>query len=440
MSESSSEMPSKLNFDRQGESLLAQIAIQEKNIHERLGSVCGSKFHPINLIFEDKKTGGRVYCGNLSAATSSNILQENNISNVIDCRARPDSTELPCIQRHNFPVENWVETVKQRRCSVLEYMRPTLDFLDTAVARGESTLVHCLAGAHRAGTASVAYLMHRLGMTRLEATDLAKSRRSVINPFGRLVTFLEVLQKDLRQRREANKNDKLGSFDGTGGDQVTSASSITMQGEDSSSKLTGYKFALHNDVAWKTHLQEKGYVVIAAALTAKETADAHRLLWDDIESLWPGTKPPAVTSAPAPESVEFTEIGAGAQCTGAAATARVAASNDESGEAAGKDTKEKTPILPTAAPPRLGSSPNWAAIKGLPSHGLVPQLCQSAGAWAVRGAPGVRRVFAKIWGCPEQSLITSMDCVIAWRPWGKNLNVDVEIRIADVCWIYTIYY
>jgi len=47
--------------------------------------------------------------------------------------------------------------------------------------------------------------------------------------------------------------------------------------------------------------------------------------------------------------------------------------------------------------------------------GIVPWLAQSAGAWAVRGWPGVKRAFARIWRTEE--LIVSMDCALLWRPW-----------------------
>lgn len=47
--------------------------------------------------------------------------------------------------------------------------------------------------------------------------------------------------------------------------------------------------------------------------------------------------------------------------------------------------------------------------------GLAPWLAQSAGAWAVRGWPGVKQAFARIWD--TEDLIVSMDCVLVWRPW-----------------------
>mmetsp|Transcript_32547 Transcript_32547/g.44168 ORF Transcript_32547/g.44168 Transcript_32547/m.44168 type:complete len:327 (+) Transcript_32547:46-1026(+) len=51
----------------------------------------------------------------------------------------------------------------------------------------------------------------------------------------------------------------------------------------------------------------------------------------------------------------------------------------------------------------------------LKESGVVPWLAQSAGAWAVRGWPGVKQAFARIW--ETEDLIVSMDCVLLWRPW-----------------------
>eukprot|EP00419_Tripos_fusus_P053136 CAMPEP_0172809424 /NCGR_PEP_ID=MMETSP1075-20121228/8221_1 /TAXON_ID=2916 /ORGANISM="Ceratium fusus, Strain PA161109" /LENGTH=335 /DNA_ID=CAMNT_0013648637 /DNA_START=38 /DNA_END=1045 /DNA_ORIENTATION=+ len=51
----------------------------------------------------------------------------------------------------------------------------------------------------------------------------------------------------------------------------------------------------------------------------------------------------------------------------------------------------------------------------LNQSGIVPWLAQSAGAWAVRGWPGIKQAFAYIWEVDD--LIVSMDSVLVWRPW-----------------------
>ena len=42
--------------------------------------------------------------------------------------------------------------VVARRGEVEPILKPVLEFIDDVIKRGESVLVHCLAGAHRAGT------------------------------------------------------------------------------------------------------------------------------------------------------------------------------------------------------------------------------------------------------------------------------------------------
>ena len=64
--------------------------------------------------------------------------------------------------------------------------------IDGALAKGESVLVHCLAGAHRAGTTGIMCLMHYAGMSSLEAVPTAKRLRPVIDPIGR---FPELLRR-----------------------------------------------------------------------------------------------------------------------------------------------------------------------------------------------------------------------------------------------------
>lgn len=44
--------------------------------------------------------------------------------------------------------------------SAINYFKPLFDFIDEAIKNGDNVLIHCLAGAHRAGTVGIACLMH----------------------------------------------------------------------------------------------------------------------------------------------------------------------------------------------------------------------------------------------------------------------------------------
>ena len=66
-------------------------------------------------------------------------------------------------------------------------------FIEEAISKGESVLVHCLAGAHRAGTTGCACLMHFGGLDPETAIVTAKKLRSIIDPISTFPDFLRRL-------------------------------------------------------------------------------------------------------------------------------------------------------------------------------------------------------------------------------------------------------
>merc|ERR1712018_1760 len=55
-------------------------------------------------------------------------------------------------------------------------------FIDTSLEQGESVLIHCAAGMHRAGATTVLFLMHTMNCDYENALKEAQFRRPVINP------------------------------------------------------------------------------------------------------------------------------------------------------------------------------------------------------------------------------------------------------------------
>lgn len=112
-----------------------------------------------------------------------------------------------------------------------------------------------------------------------------------------------------------------------------------------------YVFDLADEARWPKHLADHGYVVLRGVADAEQVETAKALLWGGIAQRF------------------------------------------------GHVSRE--------APSTWGFPLNQG--------GIVPWLAQSEGAWAVRGWPGVKRAFARIWR--TEDLIVSMDCVILWKPW-----------------------
>jgi len=85
---------------------------------------------------------------------------------------------------------------------LINFIKPVLEFITDVINRGESVLVHCLAGAHRAGTTGIICLMHFEGLLSKEAVLLAKSRRPIIEPIG---DFRDLLFKCDQLPRDGTK-------------------------------------------------------------------------------------------------------------------------------------------------------------------------------------------------------------------------------------------
>ena len=81
------------------------------------------------------------------------------------------------------------------------FFHRAFEFIDDAVGSGAHVLLHCVAGAHRAGTMGCAYLMHRdTSLGYQEAIAQCKARRSIVDPgmSPKLIELLERLQADHR--------------------------------------------------------------------------------------------------------------------------------------------------------------------------------------------------------------------------------------------------
>ena len=69
------------------------------------------------------------------------------------------------------------------------------------LAEGRSVLIHCLAGAHRAGSAGIACLMRLEGLDLAAATARAQAARPIIDPIHYLSFLLTQLEQAERLRQ-----------------------------------------------------------------------------------------------------------------------------------------------------------------------------------------------------------------------------------------------
>ena len=67
---------------------------------------------------------------------------------------------------------------------VVRYFNVMFSYVEAILAKGQNVMIHCLAGAHRAGTTGTAWILYKDNLSTKDAIKLAQSRRSAINPIG----------------------------------------------------------------------------------------------------------------------------------------------------------------------------------------------------------------------------------------------------------------
>ena len=173
-----------------------------------------------SLIPTDRSTYVFFNTGNQTAASSLAMLESHRISHVVNCTS--GSSKLPnyherSLKYMEFPITFWANHTDDSDASILKFASKLFTFIDSALEQGQSVLVHCLAGAHRAGlyirfstdfdmtllnslrrnlwshasgTTGCLCLMHYADLPAMPAITMAKQCRRVIDPIGMLPEYL----------------------------------------------------------------------------------------------------------------------------------------------------------------------------------------------------------------------------------------------------------
>jgi hypothetical protein len=192
-----SEIRANLDFDEEAEKLFASLGVE-------IGERGVSKYNNLDPIWKHPDTAGTLYVGNRVAAAEMSILAQHGITHVVNCTF--GASKIPNFHQgrlsyYTFPVSHWPQFVNSE-ASCLQFVNALFDFIDTALRGGNSVLIHCLAGAHRAGTTGCLCLMKYADLNFIKAVKMAKQLRPIIDPIGQLPELLVGYEK-ARQSEKA---------------------------------------------------------------------------------------------------------------------------------------------------------------------------------------------------------------------------------------------
>ena len=138
------------------------------------------------------------------------MLLAHGITRVVNCKSEDDPNfheRDPDFEYLRFPIAYHRRDLSQRNnvTATLKYFGRLHNWVDAQLAENKSVLIHCLAGAHRAGTASISYVMHAGKMSKDDAILIAQRQRPVISPIGSFPELLDKLEAALGERNEERR-------------------------------------------------------------------------------------------------------------------------------------------------------------------------------------------------------------------------------------------
>jgi hypothetical protein len=163
-----------------------------------------------NPIYRSPETNATLFVGNARCATSASMLAEINVKRIVFCQARGEGEMAfrsdPAFKYLEYPIGHWRSTLTMspKPIQTQAYFEPLFTFVENELAAGNNVLIHCLAGAHRAGTAGVACLMHLCDLEPSQAITIAQTARPAINPIGDFPKLLRALDTARRVGGEAS--------------------------------------------------------------------------------------------------------------------------------------------------------------------------------------------------------------------------------------------
>lgn len=181
-----------MDYDDEARKLFATLGLDAS------GAGNSRSYNPMDPIYRDTSTGGTVFVGNNTAAQNLAELQRSGVTHVVNC-----TDNLPLYHEGQLTYLRFNISFWPAERDLAAFLATLFDFVDDAISKGGSVLVHCLAGAHRAGTSGCLLLMKYGRLNRTDAVLTAKKLRSAIDPIGRFPQLLQNAEGILASRREA---------------------------------------------------------------------------------------------------------------------------------------------------------------------------------------------------------------------------------------------
>ena len=133
-----------------------------------------------------------LFLGSIEAATDVILLESNAITHIVSVDSVPlprkISSTLPRISFMHMQVSDLPDE------DLLSHLGEVIAFIDSAISRGGSVLVHCFRGRSRSASVVIAYMMYKHHYKLEKAFAKVRSKRDCINPHVGFMAQLKLFE------------------------------------------------------------------------------------------------------------------------------------------------------------------------------------------------------------------------------------------------------
>lgn len=197
-----------MNYDDEARKLFEQLNLPDPTVENTKDKGLFSDLRNMpNAVYQHPTTGAQFFIGGEFSAKERWVLDQYKIYNII-C-AKGSTGPLYHVNDPKFTYLPWhIESLPRMKPhlkdgeQIFNFLHPVHSYIQSCLERGENVMVHCMAGAHRAGTTGVSYMMKASGLGYEDARRVARKVRPVVDPCGQLETLL-------KKQEEAAKEVKI---------------------------------------------------------------------------------------------------------------------------------------------------------------------------------------------------------------------------------------
>lgn len=141
-----------------------------------------------------------LYVGGYGGAMDEDLLKTHNIRTIITLSSK---LELP----HKDEYEYYLYDI-QDACdfNIDYYFEDIVSIIYQSIQKNNNTLIHCYCGASRSVTFCIAYLIKYHNMTLVQAYELIRSKRNIIEPnngfIGKLIIYYNQSEENFENYNE----------------------------------------------------------------------------------------------------------------------------------------------------------------------------------------------------------------------------------------------